>query len=119
MDRMAWSLVISCVESVVEVRLWDLAAGKCSVTLTNHKKSVRALGIHPLEYTFISCSSDNNKVWKCPKGAFERNIQGHNAIVNCRPGCLEALYLSVILMTFILFYVNANMLSKMADMMYV
>lgn len=65
------------------VRLWDLAAGKCAVTLTNHKKSVRALGIHPLEYTFVSCSSDNNKVWKCPKGAFERNIQGHNAIVNC------------------------------------
>merc|ERR1712060_334177 len=40
------------------VRLWDLAAGKCSVTLTNHK------------------------VWKCPRGAFERNIQGHGAIVN-------------------------------------
>ncbi|CAJ1374931.1 unnamed protein product [Effrenium voratum] len=65
------------------VRLWDLAAGKCSVTLTNHKKSIRALATHPMEYTFVSCSSDNNKVWKCPKGAFERNIQGHNAIVNC------------------------------------
>jgi len=64
------------------VRMWDLAAGKCSVTLTNHKKSIRALAIHPLEYTFVSCSSDNNKVWKCPKGAFERNITGHNAIVN-------------------------------------
>ena len=22
------------------------------------------------------------QVWKCPKGAFERNIQGHNSIVN-------------------------------------
>eukprot|EP00933_Yihiella_yeosuensis_P033561 TRINITY_DN27240_c0_g1_i1.p1 TRINITY_DN27240_c0_g1~~TRINITY_DN27240_c0_g1_i1.p1 ORF type:complete len:484 (+),score=94.41 TRINITY_DN27240_c0_g1_i1:94-1545(+) len=65
------------------VRLWDLAAGKCSVTLTNHKKSVRALAIHPTEYTFVSCSSDNNKIWKCPRGAFERNISGHNAIVNC------------------------------------
>lgn len=64
------------------VRLWDLAAGKCAVTLTNHKKSVRALAFHPSEYTFVSCSSDNNKVWKCPKGSFERNIQGHNAIVN-------------------------------------
>jgi len=64
------------------VRLWDLAAGKCSVTLTNHKKSIRSLATHPLEYTFVSCSSDNNKVWKCPKGAFERNITGHNAIVN-------------------------------------
>eukprot|EP00747_Dinoflagellata_sp_TGD_P165526 gnl/TRDRNA2_/TRDRNA2_186898_c0_seq1.p1 gnl/TRDRNA2_/TRDRNA2_186898_c0~~gnl/TRDRNA2_/TRDRNA2_186898_c0_seq1.p1 ORF type:complete len:496 (-),score=84.46 gnl/TRDRNA2_/TRDRNA2_186898_c0_seq1:164-1651(-) len=64
------------------VRLWDLAAGKCSVTLTNHKKSVRALAVHPEEYTFVSCSSDNNKVWKCPKGSFERNISGHQAIVN-------------------------------------
>mmetsp|Transcript_81522 Transcript_81522/g.239391 ORF Transcript_81522/g.239391 Transcript_81522/m.239391 type:complete len:499 (-) Transcript_81522:66-1562(-) len=64
------------------VRLWDLAAGKCAVTLTNHKKSVRAIGLHPTEYTFVSCSSDNNKVWKCPKGAFERNISGHGAIVN-------------------------------------
>merc|ERR1712048_1019318 len=64
------------------VRLWDLAAGKCSVTLTNHKKSVRALAVHPTEYTFVSCSSDNNKVWKCPRGQFERNITGHSAIVN-------------------------------------
>merc|ERR1719440_589030 len=64
------------------VRMWDLAAGKCSVTLTNHKKSIRALAIHPLEYTFVSCAADNNKVWKCPRGAFERNIQGHDAIVN-------------------------------------
>lgn len=64
------------------VRLWDLAAGKCAVTLTNHKKSIRALAIHPKEYTFVSCGADNNKVWKCPKGAFERNIQGHDAIIN-------------------------------------
>jgi len=64
------------------VRLWDLAAGKCSVTLTNHKKSIRALATHPTEYTFVSCAADNNKVWKCPKGSFERNIQGHDAIVN-------------------------------------
>lgn len=65
------------------VRLWDLAAGKCAVTLTNHKKSVRAVALHPTEYTFATCSADNNKVWKCPKGSFERNIQGHMAIVNC------------------------------------
>merc|ERR1719188_2864236 len=64
------------------VRLWDLAAGKCAVTLTNHKKSVRSVSLHPLEYAFVSCSSDNNKVWKCPRGAFERNISGHSAIVN-------------------------------------
>merc|ERR1719152_7034 len=64
------------------VRLWDLAAGKCSVTLTNHKKSIRALAVHPHEYTFASGAADNCKVWRCPRGVFERNLQGHNAIVN-------------------------------------
>mmetsp|Transcript_27344 Transcript_27344/g.63059 ORF Transcript_27344/g.63059 Transcript_27344/m.63059 type:complete len:493 (-) Transcript_27344:53-1531(-) len=64
------------------VRLWDLAAGKCSVTLTNHKDSIRALSVHPSEYTFASCAADNNKVWKCPRGQFERNIQGHGSIIH-------------------------------------
>mmetsp|Transcript_11058 Transcript_11058/g.25314 ORF Transcript_11058/g.25314 Transcript_11058/m.25314 type:complete len:497 (-) Transcript_11058:115-1605(-) len=64
------------------VRLWDLAAGKCSVTLTNHKDSIRSLSVHPSEYCFASCAADNNKVWKCPRGQFERNIQGHGAIVH-------------------------------------
>ena len=31
------------------VRLWDLAAGKTKAVLTNHKKSVRALAMHPSE----------------------------------------------------------------------
>lgn len=29
------------------IRLWDLAAGKTRATLTNHKKSVRSLVLHP------------------------------------------------------------------------
>ncbi|CAD7953933.1 unnamed protein product [Amoebophrya sp. A25] len=65
------------------VKLWDLAAGKSMVTLTNHKKGIRALAIHPTEYTFASCSADQNKVWRCPKGIFERNIYGHDGIMNC------------------------------------
>ena len=31
------------------IRLWDLAAGKTKAVLTNHKKSVRALALHPNE----------------------------------------------------------------------
>ena len=31
------------------IRLWDLAAGKTKVTLTNHKKSVRAVTLHPTQ----------------------------------------------------------------------
>jgi len=65
------------------VRLWDLAAGKCAVTLTNHKKSVRSIAIHPSEYTFASCAQDHIKVWKCPKGNFERNVDGYGGILNC------------------------------------
>ena len=31
------------------IRLWDLAAGKSKVTLTNHKKSVRSVALHPTQ----------------------------------------------------------------------
>jgi pleiotropic regulator 1 len=65
------------------IRCWDLISGKSSSILTNHKKSVRAVGIHHSEYTFYSGSTDNIKVWRCPKGEFMRNIPGHNSIVNC------------------------------------
>lgn len=66
------------------VRLWDLAAGKTMVTLTHHKKSVRALAIHPTEYSFASASAGGNNIkkWKCPEGAFVFNFSGHNAIIN-------------------------------------
>ncbi|KAH9914386.1 WD40 repeat-like protein [Epithele typhae] len=66
------------------VRLWDLAAGKTMVTLTHHKKSVRALAVHPTEYTFASASAGGNNIkkWKCPEGAFVFNFAGHNAIIN-------------------------------------
>ena len=31
------------------IRLWDLAAGRSKVTLTNHKKSVRSVALHPTQ----------------------------------------------------------------------
>ncbi|KAF8628774.1 hypothetical protein AX15_003730 [Amanita polypyramis BW_CC] len=66
------------------VRLWDLAAGKTMVTLTHHKKSVRALAIHPTEFSFASGSAGGNNIkkWKCPEGTFVFNFSGHNAIIN-------------------------------------
>ncbi|KAI0338711.1 WD40 repeat-like protein [Trametopsis cervina] len=66
------------------VRLWDLAAGKTMTTLTHHKKSVRALAIHPTEYSFASASAGGNNIkkWKCPEGTFVTNFSGHNAIIN-------------------------------------
>jgi pleiotropic regulator 1 len=48
------------------VRLWDLGMGKAISTLTNHKRGVRALQLHPTEFTFASASPDNIKKWKFP-----------------------------------------------------
>ncbi|KAI0124629.1 putative pre-mRNA splicing protein [Xylariales sp. AK1849] len=64
------------------VRLWDLAAGKTMGVLTHHKKGVRALALHPTEFTFATGSTGNIKQWKCPEGAFMQNFDGHNAIIN-------------------------------------
>ncbi|KAI9839917.1 MAG: pre-mRNA-splicing factor prp46 [Sarea resinae] len=64
------------------IRLWDLAAGKTMGVLTHHKKGVRALSVHPSEFTFASGSSGTIKQWKCPEGAFMQNFDGHNAIIN-------------------------------------
>lgn len=64
------------------VRLWDLAAGKTMGVLTHHKKGVRALAIHPKEFTFASGSTGSIKQWKCPEGAFMQNFDGHNSIIN-------------------------------------
>lgn len=64
------------------VRMWDLAAGKTLGVLTHHKKGVRALALHPSEFTFASGSTGSIKQWKCPEGAFMQNFEGHNAIIN-------------------------------------
>jgi len=64
------------------VRLWDLAAGKTMGVLTHHKKGVRALTVHPTEWTFASGSTGSIKQWKCPEGAFMQNFNGQNAIIN-------------------------------------
>ena len=65
------------------IRLWDLAMGRTTATLTNHKKSVRGLVAHPRLFMFASGGPDNIKQWKCPEGKFIQNLSGHNAIVNC------------------------------------
>lgn len=64
------------------VRLWDLAAGKTMGVLTHHKKGVRALALHPTEFTFASGSAGSIKQWKCPEGAFMQNFDGQNSIIN-------------------------------------
>ena len=58
----------------ISPRLWDLAAGKTMVILTHHKKSIRALAIHPTEYSFASGSAGD--------GTFDSNFSGHNTVIN-------------------------------------
>ncbi|KAI9292308.1 pleiotropic regulator 1 [Neoconidiobolus thromboides FSU 785] len=64
------------------VKLYDLAAGKTLHTLTHHKKAVRAIDLHPREFSFASASPDNIKQFKCPEGKFIQNYSGHDAIIN-------------------------------------
>jgi pleiotropic regulator 1 len=42
-----------------------LAAGKTMATLTHDKKSVRAIAIHPTEYSFATGSAGGNNIKKC------------------------------------------------------
>ena len=65
------------------VKLWDLAAGKCAETLTYHKKGVRALALHPREFTLLSASADNIKKFGLPHGKFMHNmLSQQKSIVN-------------------------------------
>ena len=64
------------------IRLWDLAAGKTMEVLTHHKKGVRALALHPKEFTFASGSTGSIKQWKCPEGSLMQNFEGQNAVIN-------------------------------------
>jgi WD40 repeat protein len=73
-----------------------LAAGKTMITLTHHKKSVRALAIHPTEYSFASGSAGGNNIkkWKCPEGTFVFNFSGHDAIINTMSVNAEGVFFS-------------------------
>jgi WD40 repeat protein len=66
------------------------------LTLTHHKKSVRALAIHPIEYSFASGSAGGNNIkkWKCPEGAFVFNFSGHDAIINTLSVNAEGVFFS-------------------------
>jgi pleiotropic regulator 1 len=37
-------------------------------TLTQHKKSVRAMALHHDEHAFASAGADNVRAWKLPQG---------------------------------------------------
>ncbi|KAF7123463.1 hypothetical protein RHSIM_Rhsim12G0061000 [Rhododendron simsii] len=56
------------------IKLWDLRKVKTMENLTYHKKSVRAMALHPIENCFASASTDNIKKFNLPKGEFMHNM---------------------------------------------
>ena len=63
------------------MKFWDLAAGKCQHTLTYHKKGVRALALHPREFT-LSRRRTTSKL-ALPDGRFMHNmLSQQKSIVN-------------------------------------
>ena len=64
------------------IKTWDVRTGTSLYTLTHHKKGVRALIVHPTEYTFASGAADKIRIWKCPEGHHLRTMAGHNSIIN-------------------------------------
>merc|ERR1711879_929069 len=65
------------------IRLWDLRKGKTQISITSHKKGVRALVADPIEFGFCSASADNIKKFKLPNGDFFGNmLQHHRCIIN-------------------------------------
>ena len=51
-------------------------------TLTNHKKSIRAMAMATKQHVFMSAGGDNVKQWSARDGTFLRNFSGHNAVLN-------------------------------------
>lgn len=56
------------------VRLWDIVAGKASNILTHHKRGVRDIALHPTEFSFASCCTDDIRSWKLPEGSLLTNF---------------------------------------------
>ncbi|KAK6930653.1 WD40 repeat [Dillenia turbinata] len=52
----------------------QVVTAKTITTLTHHKKSVRAMALHPKEHAFASASADNIKKFNLPKGEFMHNM---------------------------------------------
>lgn len=66
------------------VRLWDLAAGKTSTVLTHSAKSVRALAVHPSEFSFAAGGQDGIRQFAFHEGRFMGLLSPFdNTTVNC------------------------------------
>ncbi|KAH0791672.1 protein pleiotropic regulatory locus 1 [Histomonas meleagridis] len=65
------------------IRAWDLRNGsKCLYTLTRHKKTVRALALHPKEWSFASASQDAIFHWNGEESKLFKEFKYHKSIKN-------------------------------------
>ncbi|WVZ19994.1 hypothetical protein V8G54_007316 [Vigna mungo] len=69
-----WDLRYGNLRDYMHSLTCDFHPGKTMLTLTNHKKSVRAMAQHPKEQSFASASADNIKKFSLPKGEFFHNM---------------------------------------------
>jgi WD40 repeat protein len=65
------------------LRLWDLASGSRTRTLTGHTSDVRSVAIAPDSRTAISGSSDRTlRLWDLASGTTIRTLLGHTDTIN-------------------------------------
>ncbi|OHS96622.1 Pre-mRNA splicing protein [Tritrichomonas foetus] len=65
------------------IRTWDLRyGGKCTATLTRHKKGIRALAAHPTEWSFVSASRDSIFQWNGENSTMFKQFAEHPSIIN-------------------------------------
>ena len=64
------------------VKTWDLRNGKCTATLTRHKKGIRALAAHPIEWSFVSASRDAIFQWNGERSTMFKEFDKHPSIIN-------------------------------------
>ena len=67
------------------IRFWDIRTGSSIKTLTQHKKGIRAMVIHPEERTFASAGADKFRIWCYPEGEHMRSFIGdkEGRVQNC------------------------------------
>ena len=67
------------------IKMWDLRKGKTMATLTYHKKSVRAMAMHPKQFAFAAASADNIKKYQLPQA--RPRSDRHCQCDSCLPAC--------------------------------
>ena len=70
------------------LKVWDVATGKCVVTLEGHSQYVQCVAVFPDGQSVVSGSWDKTlKVWDVATGKCVATLQGHSQRVRCGVHC--------------------------------